>query len=67
MANDGNKKPVFHCKSYNSHGEKTRKIVRELKNTPNPDKRIKISARLRNLDQKRSETLDQIDRLIKST
>jgi len=45
-------------------GESAAIIVRELKKTPNPAVRKKLTHELRNADEKRIEILNQIDGLL---
>jgi hypothetical protein len=45
-------------------GESAAIIVREMKKTPNPELRRKLTEELRNADQKRIKILDQIDGLL---
>ena len=45
-------------------GESAAIIVREMKKTPNPEVRRKLTYELRNADKKRIEILNQIDGLL---
>jgi hypothetical protein len=45
-------------------GEGAAVIVREMKKTPNPEVRRKLTHELRNADKKRTEILNQIDGLL---
>jgi len=45
-------------------GESAAIIVREMKKTPNPEVRRKLTHELRNADKKRIEILNQIDGLL---
>jgi hypothetical protein len=52
------------CKRYLDLGESAAIIVREMKKTPNPEVRRKLTHELRNADKKRIEILNQIDGLL---